>query len=72
MLEACVIDCVALRCRPAQFAEETKKADKVVPRGIVWSVIGTAILGWTFLLSLLTCIQVRLGVSPLHPEPYHP
>lgn len=44
---------------PAQFAEETKRADRVVPWGIVLSVVGTAVLGFSYLLTLLFCIQAR-------------
>ena len=62
-----------LPCRPAQFAEETKGADRVVPRGIVWSVVGTAVLGSSYLLTLLFCIQVRykpLASSICFPSPH--
>ena len=54
-----------LACRPAQFAEETKGADRVVPRGIVWSVVGTAVLGSSYLLTLLFCIQVNCSAHLL-------
>ena len=52
-------------CRPAQFAEETKRADRVVPHGVVWSVVGTAVLGSSFLLTLLFCIQVQKTKSTI-------
>lgn len=49
--------------RPAQFAEETKKADRVVPQGIIWSVIATAFLGMSYILVLLYCVQVGLSTG---------
>ncbi len=65
-VHACVVR------RPAQFAEETKRADKVVPWGIVLSVVGTAVLGFSYLLTLLFCIQARgpaaCPLSPLCPS----
>ncbi|EIE25063.1 amino acid transporter [Coccomyxa subellipsoidea C-169] len=42
---------------PAQFAEETKKADRAVPWGIMWSILVTAVLGFAYLVVLLFCIQ---------------
>ncbi|CAL8461967.1 g1498 [Coccomyxa elongata] len=42
---------------PAQFAEETKRADRVVGWGIVLSVVLSSIMGLAFLLCLLFCIQ---------------
>ena len=51
------ISCVHAH-RPAQFAEETKKADKTVPRAIVLSMILTAVLGFAFLLAILFSMQV--------------
>ena len=55
-----------LLCRAAQFAEETKRADWVVPWGIVLSVLGTAILGSSYLLTLLFCIPgVALCTAPV-------
>ena len=50
-------------CRPAQFAEETRKADRVVPWGIIWSVVAQAFLGMSYLIVLLFCIQVGLHAS---------
>lgn len=47
-----------VRCRPAQFAEETKRADKTVPRAIILSVLVCGGLGFTYLLTILFCIQV--------------
>lgn len=46
------------RCRPAQFAEETRRADRVCPWAIVWSVVCTAIFGLAYVLALLFSIQV--------------
>ena len=43
---------------PAQFAEETKAADRTVPKGIMWSIVVTAVLGFGYLVVLLFCIQV--------------
>ncbi|BDA41316.1 Amino-acid permease BAT1 [Coccomyxa sp. Obi] len=42
---------------PAQFAEETKSADRTVPKGIMWSIVVTAVLGFGYLVVLLFCIQ---------------
>ncbi|KAK9909174.1 hypothetical protein WJX75_008248 [Coccomyxa subellipsoidea] len=42
---------------PAQFAEETKRADVAVPSAIVLSVIANFGLGLSYLLVLLFCIQ---------------
>ncbi|CAL8466365.1 g5901 [Coccomyxa elongata] len=42
---------------PAQSAEETKRADRTVPRAITISVVMTAFLGFAFLLAILFCIQ---------------
>ena len=53
--------------RPSQFAEETKRADRVVPWCIIWSVLGTALLGTSFLLTLMFCIQV-LAVRFVRPH----
>ena len=50
-------------CRPAQFVEETKQADRVAPWAIVWSVLATAVLGSSFLFTLLFCVQVRPPTS---------
>lgn len=47
--------------RPAQFAEETKRADRVVPWGIIWSVVATAFLGMSYIVALLYCVQVLGG-----------
>lgn len=49
---------------PAQFAEETKRADRAVPWGIMWSILVTALLGFAYLVVLLFCIQVS------HPSHY--
>ena len=43
---------------PAQFAEETKRADKVIGWGIVLSVLASSMMGLGFLVCLLFCIQV--------------
>lgn len=48
---------------PAQFAEETKRADVAVPWGIVWSVIANFGLGLSYMLTLLFCIQARAKAS---------
>ena len=58
--------CVHALRRPAQFAEETKRADRVVPWGIVLSVVGTAVLGFSYLLTLLFCIQARFRAPRPH------
>ncbi|BDA51279.1 Amino-acid permease BAT1 homolog [Coccomyxa sp. Obi] len=42
---------------PAQFAEETKRADATVPRAIVISVVVNAFIGFAYLLAILFCIQ---------------
>ncbi|EIE25067.1 amino acid transporter [Coccomyxa subellipsoidea C-169] len=42
---------------PAQFAEETKRADRVVGWGIVLSVAASSVFGLGFLVCLLFCIQ---------------
>ncbi|KAK9902676.1 hypothetical protein WJX75_002307 [Coccomyxa subellipsoidea] len=42
---------------PAQFAEETRRADRVCPWAIVWSVVCTAIFGSAYVLALLFSIQ---------------
>ena len=42
---------------PAQFAEETKRADVAVPWGIVWSVVANFGLGLSYMLTLLFCVQ---------------
>ncbi|KAK9902829.1 hypothetical protein WJX75_007746 [Coccomyxa subellipsoidea] len=42
---------------PAQFAEETRRADRVCPWAIVWSVVCTAIFGLAYVLALLFSIQ---------------
>ena len=47
--------------RPAQFAEETRRADRTVPRAIVLSVLACGVLGFSYLLTILFCIQVRGG-----------
>lgn len=45
---------------PAQFAEETRRADRTVPWGIMLSIAVTAVLGFGYLVVLLFCIQVDL------------
>ncbi|BDA48244.1 Amino-acid permease BAT1 homolog [Coccomyxa sp. Obi] len=42
---------------PVQFAEETKQADKTVPRAIMISIFCTAVLGFGYIVALLFCIQ---------------
>ncbi|KAK9908694.1 hypothetical protein WJX75_001534 [Coccomyxa subellipsoidea] len=42
---------------PAQFAEETKRADVAVPWGITLSVVANFFLGLSYMLTLLFCIQ---------------
>ncbi|CAL8465981.1 g5517 [Coccomyxa elongata] len=42
---------------PVQFAEETKQADKTVPRAIMVSIFCTAVLGFGYIVALLFCIQ---------------
>ena len=46
--------------RPAQFAEETKRADKNVAYGLITSTILEAVMGLAFVLSFLFCLPVRL------------
>ena len=46
---------------PSQFAEETRKADRTVPKAILWSIIACGILGGALVLVLLFCIQVSLS-----------
>ena len=48
--------------RPAQFAEETKRADKNVAYGLITSTVLEAAMGLAFVLSFLFCLPVR--VSP--------
>ena len=45
--------------RPAQFAEETKRADRNVPYGMITAVIWEAALGLAFTLAFLFCLPVR-------------
>lgn len=47
-------------CRPSQFAEETKQADKVVPWGIVLTTALNGTFGLAYIISILFCIQVSL------------
>lgn len=44
-------------CRPAQWAEETKRADRTVPWAIMISIVGTSILGLAYMISILFCIE---------------
>ena len=46
--------------RPAQFAEETKRADNNVAYGLITSTILEAAMGLAFVLSFLFCLPVRL------------
>lgn len=41
-----------------QFSEETRRADTVAPRAVIWSIAASAVLGMGFLLAVLFCIQV--------------
>ena len=50
-----------MQCRPAQFAEETKRADKNVAYGLITSTILEAVMGLAFVLSFLFCLPVRLS-----------
>jgi amino acid transporter len=56
---------------PAQFAEETKRADKVIGWGIVLSVLASCIMGFGYLVCLLFCIQVSCQslVAPYSMNP---
>ena len=54
---------------PSQFAEETRKADRVVPKAILWSIIACGILGGALVLVLLFCIQVSLTARPRQHVP---
>ena len=49
------------RCRPAQFAEETRKADFYVPWGLVLGCALTGVMGFGYLLVLFYCIQVAFA-----------
>ncbi|KAK9908831.1 hypothetical protein WJX75_003486 [Coccomyxa subellipsoidea] len=42
---------------PAQWAEETKRADRTVPWAIMISIVGTSILGLAYMISILFCIE---------------
>jgi hypothetical protein len=44
-------------CRPSQFAEETKQADKVVPWGFVIGAALTTVMGFGFVLVVFHCVQ---------------
>ena len=50
--------------RPAQFAEETKRADKNVAYGLITSTILEAAMGLAFVLSFLFCLPVILLLWP--------
>lgn len=43
--------------RPAQYAEETRDADRIVPKGFVIGAVMTSIMGWGYTLLLFYCIQ---------------
>ena len=49
--------------RPAQFAEETKRADVIVPWGLVLGCALTGVMGFGYLLVLFYCIQVLSVLS---------
>ena len=55
--ESCVV------CSPAQFAEETKRADRTVPWAIVLSLSLNAVLGILYILVILFCLPVSPGLS---------
>ena len=55
---------------PAQFAEETRDAARIVPWAMVTSVVATALCGGLHLAALLFSVQVRpncCASSGLHP-----
>ena len=54
---------VTCLCRPAQFAEETKRADRNVPCGMVTAVICEAGLGLAFTLAFFFSLPVRARAS---------
>ena len=47
-------------CSPAQFAEETRRADRLVPRGIVFSTLLNFTFGLGYIVVILFCLPVRL------------
>ena len=53
-----------MRHRPAQFAEETKRADKNVAYGLITSTLVEAAMGLAFVLAFLFCLPVRLSLYP--------
>ena len=55
---------------PSQFAEETRKADRTVPKAILWSIIACGILGGALVLVLLFCIQVSFSALPCQHVPW--
>lgn len=55
--ECCVV------CSPAQFAEETKRADRTVPWAIVLSLPLNCVLGVLYILVILFCLPVSPGLS---------
>ena len=49
---------LCVKCSPAQFAEETKRADRIVPWGIALSLPLNFILGLCYILVILFCLPV--------------
>ena len=49
--------CLAGYDSAAHMSEETKNADSSAPWGIIWAVAGSSILGWVFIISLLSGIH---------------
>ena len=46
-------------CSPAQFAEETRRADRTVPRGIVYSTLLNFTFGLGYIIVILFSLPVR-------------
>ncbi len=57
-------------CSPAQFAEETRWADRMVPRGIVFSALLNFTFGLGYIVVILFCLPVRLRPSKSVPLCY--
>ena len=55
-------------CSPAQFAEETRRADRRVPRGIVISTLLNFTFGLGYIVVILFCLPVRLRPSSQAPK----
>ena len=58
---------ISCNCSPAQFAEETRRADRVVPRGIVYSTLLNFTFGLGYIVVILFCLPVRQRPSSQAP-----